>query len=148
LRALAIGAAILVGICVTYAAAHLALIEIGREIVLLHKQTEDGEPRTTRLWIVDEGERTWLHHGHPDSFWIRRLEAEPIVEVERGGELRKYRAVPDPGAEPNVHRLLRAKYGVADRLVRFWVGTDVQQGFVTRETCTAVPVRLEPLEDA
>jgi hypothetical protein len=59
--------------------------------------------------------------------------------------VREYRALPDRAADPEVHRLLREKYGAADRLVRFWAGTDTETGFATRRTCNAVPVRLEPL---
>ena len=122
---------------------HLALIEIGQEVVVLHKRAGDGPPSMTRLWIVDDGEYAWLHHGYADTAWIRQLEAEPIVEIDRGGETLQYRALLDPAADPKVHRLLREKYGLADRLVRFWAGTDTETGFVTGRTCLAVPVRLE-----
>ena len=133
----------LVGLVALYAIIHLALIEVGQEIVVLHKRSLDGATSRSRLWIVDEGGRSWLHHGYADSGWIRRLESDPIVEIERDGRTRRYRATPDPEADAKVHRLLRAKYGVADRLVRFWAGTDTQAGFATRATCKATPVRLE-----
>jgi len=71
-------AAIVFGLCMAYALAHLALIEVGREVVILHKWTPGGTVHKTRLWIVEEG-RYALHHGYPDSAWIRRLEADPIV---------------------------------------------------------------------
>jgi hypothetical protein len=50
--------------------------------------------------------------------------------------------------DARVHALLREKYGVGDRLVRFWAGTEAESGFATRATGQAVPVRLEPLGDA
>lgn len=53
----------------------------------------------------------------------------------RAGETHRYRATQVPGPHPRVHELLRAKYGVADRWVRF----------VGRDTETTVPVRLERL---
>lgn len=145
LRILWVALALLIGVPLAYAAIHLALIEVGQEIAVLHKPAPDGTTPRTRLWIVDAGERSWLHHGYADSHWIRRLETDPVVTLERGGETRRYRARPDPAADPEVHRLLRAKYGFADRLVRFWAGSDSEAGVATGATCRAVPVRLEPL---
>jgi hypothetical protein len=145
MKRLAIGAAVILGLIGAYVVSHLALIEIGQEIVVLHKWTGDGEQSRPRLWIVDDGDRTWLHHGYADTPWIVHLEDDPIVEVERDGETRRYRATPDPAADPKVHRLLRDKYGAADRLVRFWAGTDTERGVATGATCVAIPVRLEPL---
>lgn len=144
MRKLFISVGIIAGLVLAYMIVHLALIEVGQEIVILHKQAADGTIREARLWIVDDVGTSWLHHGYADDGWIHRLETDPIIEIERGGELRRYRAQPDPAADPNVHRLLREKYGAADRLVRFWAGTDIAAGFATGEPCTAVPVRLEP----
>jgi hypothetical protein len=131
-------AAIVLALCVAYAAAHLALIEFGREVVVLHKWTPEGAVHRARLWIVDQGPYSWLHHGYADSGWIRRLAIDPIVTVERGGKTRQYRARPDPESHQRVHQLLRKKYGVADRWVRFVTGGT--------ERCAAVPVRLELVE--
>ncbi len=130
-----IAAAIAVGLVATYVLAHLALIEVGREVVVLHKWRPGGAEQRTRLWIVDEGPYSWLHHGDPDSPWIRRLETDPIVTIERGGQARQYRATPDPESHRRVHELLREKYGIADRWVRFLAGD--------AERCRAIPVRLE-----
>jgi hypothetical protein len=143
MKKLGIALATLFGICLAYVVIHGVAIEVGQEIVILHKPVGDGEVVESRLWIVDGDGRTWLHHGYADSPWIQEIQQDPIVVVERGGETRRYRAVPDPTADPEVHRLLREKYGFADRLVRFWAGTDTETGFATRDTCQAVPVRLE-----
>ncbi len=142
---------VIVGIVVSsvigYAAIHLAVIEVGREIVVVHRRTPDGEVSPARLWIVDDGEVAWVHNGDADTPWIRHLADEPILEIERGGETLRFRGIPDRSADPRVHRLLREKYGAADRLVRFWAGTDTETGVVTGDTCRAVPVRLEPATD-
>jgi hypothetical protein len=139
MRRVALVTAIVTGLFIAYAVAHLALIELGREIVVLHKPSSDGAPHPTRLWIVDDGGIAWLHHGYPDSAWIVRLKQDPIVTVERAGSARRYRATPDPDSHDRVHQLLREKYGIADWWVRF----------ITRsqENCPAVPVRLERIED-
>jgi hypothetical protein len=134
MKRFAIVLAAIVGLCVAYLLAHGALIEIGREVIVLRTQEADGGWLESRLWIVDDGAVSWLHGA--DSRWMRNLEARPIVEVERGGEARRYRAQPVPGPHPRLHELLRAKYGVADRWVRF-IGPDSES---TR------PVRLDPLD--
>jgi hypothetical protein len=124
------------GLCVAYVVAHWALIEVGREVIVLRTENAGGGWLESRLWIVDDGAHAWLHGG--DSAWMRNLRARPIVEIERAGETHRYRAEPVPDADARIHELLRAKYGVADRWVRF-VGPD--------GTSTA-PVRLERLEGA
>ena len=117
------------GLCVAYGVAHWALIELGREVITLRTENLDGTWLETRLWIVDDGTSSWLHGG--DSSWMRNLGARPIVEIERGGETHRYRAEPVPGPHPRVHELLRAKYGVADRWVRF-VGPDNESTMAVR----------------
>lgn len=136
---------ILVALCVAYVVTHLALIEIGQEIVTLYKPTGEDSFREARLWIVDGDGSTWLHHGYADSDWIVRLGNDPIVKIRRDGELREYHGHPDRAADARVHQLLREKYGAADRLVRFWAGSDSEKGVATGATCQALPVRLDPL---
>jgi hypothetical protein len=130
----------IVGLCVVlalaYVLAHCALIETGREVIVLRTQNEDGSWLETRLWIVDDGGVSWLH-GDARSRWERNLAARPVVEVTRAGETHRYRATQVPGPHPKLHDLLRAKYGIADVWVRF-VGGD-------RESAT--PVRLERIEE-
>jgi hypothetical protein len=134
MKRFAIALATMVGPCLAYLLAHWALIEVGREVIVLRTEDADGGWLESRLWIVDDGAASWLHGG--DSRWMRNLEARPVVEVERGGETRRYRVTPLSGPHPRVHELLRAKYGVADRWVRF-VGPDDES---TRA------VRLDPLD--
>lgn len=128
--------AILLGLCAGYVLAHWALIEIGHEVIVLRTEEPDGTWADTRLWIVDDGDVSWLHGG--DSHWMRNLRARPVVELVRNRETHRYRAQPVPGPHPRVHELLRAKYGIADRWVRF-VGADTE---------STVPVRLERLPDS
>ena len=133
---------IIVSLCAGYAAIHLAMIDVGKDVVILHKKTGDGATSMTRLWIVDAPGHSWLHHGWSDAAWIQHLKEEPIVTINRDGAEHRYLASLDPGSDPEVHRLLRDKYGLADRLVRFWWGTDTVNGFLTGETCKTVPIRL------
>jgi len=130
---------VLLGIVALAAAAavlvlgHLAVIEIGREVVTLRTQRADGTWQQTRLWIVDEGASSWLHSAGAD--WLARFEGDPVVELERAGAVRKYRAHAAPGPHPQVDRLLREKYGLADR----WVRT------LAPDTDDTIAVRLDPL---
>ena len=126
--------AVVVGLVVAYVGAHLVLIELDREVVVLRTEEPDGNWLETRLWIIDDGDASWLHGG--DSRWIQNLKARPIVEVERGDATRRYRAETVAGSHRRLHALLREKYGLADRWVRF-VGPD-------RDSTLAV--RLTPVE--
>jgi hypothetical protein len=110
----ALAVAILVAVAVT---AHMAFIEIGREVVVLRTQRPDGTWQETRLWVVDDAGSVWLHSG--GEKWRERFLGDPIVELERGDQIRRYRAHAVPGPHPRIDRLLREKYGLADRWVRF-----------------------------
>ena len=134
MRRTAIVLAALFGLCVAYVVAHWALIELGREVIVLRTENPDGGHLETRLWIVDDGGFSWLHGGN--SGWMHNLRDRPIVEIERAGETHRHRAYAVPGPHPKIHELLRAKYGVADRWVRF-VGPDNESTEI---------VRLEPFD--
>ena len=131
-RWLAAAAALVAG-ALLLVLAHLAFIEIGREVVTLRTQRADGTWQETRLWIVDDGGSAWLHSAGAD--WASRFDGDAVVEVERGGTTRRYRAHPAPGPHPRVHELLREKYGLADRWVRL-LGPDAAD---------TLAVRLDPL---
>ena len=133
MKHLAVGALLLAALAAAVVLGHLALIEIGREVVTLRTQGPDGEWHETRLWIVDDGGSSWLHSAGPK--WRKRFEGDPVVELERGGQIRRYRAQAVPGPHPVVDRLLREKYGRADRWVRFLAPDDDE----------TVAVRLDPL---
>jgi hypothetical protein len=124
--------ALLVGAAAALGLGHLALIEVGREVVTLRTQRPDGSWQATRLWIVDDGSSAWLHSA--GDAWVRRFAGDPVVEVERAGETLRYRAHAVPGPHPRVDRLLREKYGFADRWVRLVAPDD--EG--------TVAVRLDP----
>jgi len=135
MRRFLVVAAALIGLALAYVLAHWALIEWGREVIVLRTENDDGSWHVSRLWIVDDGPVAWLH-GDSRSAWERNLAARPIVEVTRAGETHRYRAAPVPGPHPHLHELLRAKYGIADRWVRI-VGSD---------RATTTPVKLERLD--
>jgi hypothetical protein len=116
-------------------AAHLALIEIGREVVVLHTVDAAGQVESTRLWCVDEGRSVWLHSGGPD--WLPRFAGDDVVSLTRDGVTKRYRAQPVPGRHPDIDARLREKYGFADRWVRLIAPDDE----------TVVAVRLDPMDE-
>jgi len=133
MKRLLVACVIVLALAIAIVLAHLAVIEIGREVVTLRTGGGAGDWQETRLWIVDDGEVAWLHSAGDD--WIARFEGDPVVEVERPDATLRYRAHVVRGPHPHVDRLLREKYGLADRWVRFLApcGPDT------------VPVRLEPV---
>jgi hypothetical protein len=133
MRKVLLAVAILAGVAAAMVLGQFALIEIGREVVTLRTPRPDGTWRETRLWIVDDGGSSWLHSAGAD--WLKRFEGDPVVELVRGGEVRRYRAHAVPGPHPRVDGLLREKYGIADRWVRFIAPDDE----------ATVAVRLDPM---
>lgn len=112
-----------------------AASELGGEVVVLHTREAGGADVSTHLWVVDDAGSAWLRSGVPTSGWFVRLEANPDVEVERGGETLRYRAVPvrSADARDRVHALMAEKYGWADRLIG-----------VARDGSASIAVKLEP----
>ena len=138
--------AVIAGVIAALVAAQFALIEIGKEVVVVHEPTPSGAIRRARLWIVDDGGVSWIHPGNANAqWWVQHMDANTIVEVERGGKTGLYRAHADPAADPKVHRLMRQKYGFADWWDRFLTGTDTHPGLLTGKKCTTVRIRLEPI---
>lgn len=88
------------------------------EVVVLESYGADGEPKRTRIWIVDEGGVEWVR-GAPKSGWVERVLANPEIRVERRGQQATFRAAPerDPRVRDSVNALMRQKYRVSDRFI-------------------------------
>jgi hypothetical protein len=128
-----IGSALLL-VALAFGAITLYALE-GRDVAVLHTHAPDGTTRTTRTWVADDGDILWVEAAFPQRPFYQQLLANPEVEVERGGIVRRYRAT--PAANPDGHTRIRAwladKYGWADR----WVG-------LLQDTSASVAVKLEP----
>src|SRR6516164_4100506 len=145
LKKLVTTVAVIVAVIAALVGAQFALIELGKEVVVVHEPTPSGAVHRARLWIVDDGRVSWIHPGNANAqWWVQHMDANAIVEVERGGKTGRYRAQADPAADPKVHRLMRQKYGFADWWDRFLIGTDTYPGLLMGN-CTTVPVRIEPI---
>jgi len=105
------------------------------EVVVLHTRDERGAEFSTKMWVVDLGDVTWVRVANPRRAWYQRLLANPRVELERRGSVDARVAIPDdsPATRAAVDEAFAAKYGLVDR----WYGLLVRHD--------AVPIRLVPV---
>jgi hypothetical protein len=128
--------ALLLVVALAFGIGIFAASELGGEVVTLHTNGPKGESQT-RTWVVDEGGFAWLRSGTAGNGWLLRIDADPMVLVERQGESTRFRAVPvrdDPTLRDRIHALMRDKYTWADQLVS-----------LIRDGSKSVPIRLEPV---
>lgn len=123
-------------VLVAAVAAHFALIETSGDVVVLTTRAPDDSEHITRLWFVEHEGAAWVNAGSADAEWLGRIADKPEVRVALPTGVGQFRAVAVPAAREVILPLMAAKYGTADRWVRFMVGTE------------AVPVRLDPLDGA
>jgi hypothetical protein len=131
---------ILVGIPVLLIAIPIVASELGGEVVTLERAEEDGESSQIRIWIVDNGDASWIEHGDAESYWMRHLQTSDEVILDRGEQTQSYEGTPDPDSHQLYHDLRRTKYGWADQLIELFSGG--------LESCDGVPVRLLSSNDA
>lgn len=119
----------LVALFVVVMAGSMIASESGEVVVL-----RTPEPATeTRLWVVDEAGAQWLRAGSPQSSWLRAIQTNAAVEVERDGKNASYTAVPDAASRDRINALFATKYGWADAYIAALFGRD-----------DATPIRLDP----
>ena len=95
-----------------------------------------GTPRDTVLALHDDGGTLWVESGHWFRGWYHRAVANPDVELIRGEEVGKYRAVPVHTPEALEHMKVLMGKG---RGARYWVGRTMLLWAPIK------PVRLDPL---
>jgi hypothetical protein len=118
------------------AATTLVALE-GEEVIVLRTFDSAANVQEARVWVADVEGQTWIEVADARKEFYRRMLANPEVEVVRGEETVRYRAVPDlsRAAHDRIRALLANKYGLADR----WVGLLV-------DTSGSIAVRLVPLD--
>ncbi len=131
--AIVLGGYILLGVVLDGAIGYFQP-ESGRTAVLRTFEA-DGTAHDTVLGLLDDGGQLWVESGHWFRGWYRRVQANPDVELVRGGEATPYRAVPDDSAEAvdTVTRLMGKGSGAG-----YWVGRTALLWAPIK------PVRLEP----
>ncbi len=106
------------------------------EVVIVTTIDSEGRPHETRLWIVDHAGVGWLRAGADMAGWYQRLSAVPEVEVERGEQVGRYLAQPQPWQRETINSLMAEKYDWAE----WYIGL-----VFNRER--SIPIRLEVQED-
>ena len=102
---------------------------------LLRTFEEDGTPQDTVLSLLDDDGQLWVESGHWFRGWYHRAVANPEVELIRGDDIAKYRAVPldTPEALDKVTQLMGKGQGAG-----YWVGRTMLLYAPIK------PVRLDP----
>jgi hypothetical protein len=77
--------------------------EPGRAEGVLRTFDDEGKAYGSRMIVIDDGDTTWVQSGHHFRGWYHRLRRNPDVELVRGGEVLRYRAVPLDTAEARAH---------------------------------------------
>jgi hypothetical protein len=130
---LAVGALAVLFVLVTVVALE------GQEVGVLRTSTLDGHLRETRTWIAEHEGALWIEAANPEREFYHHIMANPEVELRRGGEWRRCRAVPvaAPGGHDLIRGLLSRKYGWADRWIGMIAGTS--RSIAIRVECPSSP---------
>ena len=104
------------------------------EVVALRTLDGSGHAHDTKLWIVDYQGRPWVRSARPTLGWVKRIRANPRVELIRHGETEPYTAaiVETADAKRAIDDAIAAKYGWVDRWYEIIVRRD------------SIPIRLDP----
>jgi predicted outer membrane lipoprotein len=91
----------------------------GREVVVVETTDAHGKARRTRTWIADDAGSAWIEAANPERPFLLDLRRAPELVVERHGTRHPCRGevAPNPEGHERIRRLLRARYGWADRWI-------------------------------
>ena len=97
-----------------------------KDIVVLYTKDVDYHDRYTTLWVVPESGRLWIRAAKPDRRWLADIRPDRNVRLDRDGSRHYYRPilVRDLRTRERVDRLMRQKYGIADRVRELLLGPD------------------------
>ena len=105
----------------------------GIEVVVVHTVGEAGEPRETRIWILEDQGKVYIR-GDAGG-WTSRVAAHPEIELERGARTERVLGVvqDDDGVRRRINRLFREKYGWRDACISMLMGDPAREGAVVVE---------------
>jgi hypothetical protein len=108
------------------------------EVVTLTTTDADGHRFETELWITDYAGHLYVR-GAPNRAWVKRLQQQPLVELEGAGRSGSYQArtVRDAAVVAAVEASMQAKYGAVELVA--------ETVFEPREP---LAIRLDPVDDA
>jgi len=92
------------------------------EVIELHTGDQAGDEVITRLWIIDDGDFSYLRTGADGSGWFDRVLANGEIQVTRNGETQRYTVVQRPDKSEHINALMRQKYGWGDAFMGLLVG--------------------------
>ena len=86
-------------------------------------RTAQGETRSTHVWFVTRDGQQWLEAGTSQNGWYRDIVQSPVVTITIADDRSVQRAIPvlDRSVQREIRELLRAKYGVRDEIVGWFV---------------------------
>lgn len=70
---------------------------------MLRTFDDAGKAYASRMIVIDDGDTTWVQSGHHFRGGYHRLRANPDVELVRGGDVLRYRALPLDTPEARAH---------------------------------------------
>jgi hypothetical protein len=122
-------------LAVIFYASLFAFGEMYTEVVVLRTYDSGGTPHETRVTVIDVAGTPWVR-GRPYRGWFRRIEANPVAELYRGGVWHPVRTSisRDPADAAEFERVMVERYGLLYRCF----------DFIARMSTNEVPVRLEP----
>ena len=122
----------LVGVLVLLFALQMIAAETG-EVVVVHTVDDAGEPRETRIWILEDQGRTYIRGG--TGGWTSRIAAQPEIRLESDGSVREVLGLveEDDGVRRRVNRLFREKYGWRDAFISILVADPGREAAVVIE---------------
>ncbi len=105
------------------------------DVAVLHTRDTGYQDRYTTLWVVEDSRSLWVRAATPDRKWLAEVRPGTQIRLERYDSEASYRATisRDKVIRERVDRMMREKYGLADRVRELVLGTDT------------VPVRLMPV---
>ena len=121
-----IALALALALTLAFGAITWAALEAGGGVAVVETRAEDGSPRSTHVWYVEEDGELWLEAGTPENAWYQDVLRDPVLGFHSEGRVGRYLAEPSEDGER--HRWLRerlaAKYGWRDRWVSLYVDQD------------------------
>ena len=111
-------AAILVSLLVGILATTYAALELGDVVVVETLAVIEDEPRYTRVWYVQDGNKLLLEAGNPENAWVEDLASLNEIRLLGGGLDGRYEFTHHGmGSHAAIRQLMRRKYGWRD----WWV---------------------------
>jgi len=101
-------------------------------VAVIETRDAQGGVRTTHVWHAEIDGNTWLEAGAPGNGWVQDIGLDPRVVLTTGSLGREFvaRLSPDRAMHARLREELRAKYGLRDRWVGFFV--DSSQSFAVK----------------